>query len=423
MNFLSTIKLVIRTLLARKGRSFLTILGIIIGVGGVITIIALGAGAQSLVLGQVTKLGSNLLYVQPWTGSENGPPSTVFGIVITTLTNEDADALRDTRRVPHVLAVNPSVQGTATITWGNTSVDTNFTATDYNYAKGVNFTMREGYFFSEQEDRGDANIIVLGSTVADELFAGTGIDPTGQVVKVKTASQKEPGGIPLRVSGVINPRGSSFFQDQDDMVFMPLGIGQKQLLGIRYLQGIGIKVDSADTVSSTAADIAQVLKERHHITDDLERDFIIRNQAQAIDILSAITNGLKIFLVSMAGIALVVAGIGILNIMLVTVAERTREIGLRKAVGATNVAIRNQFLFEAGTLTLLGGILGIICGVIVSYLAAVVMRFLDYEWAFVISPASVALAMGVSILTGVIFGLYPALKASKLNPIDALRYE
>ncbi|MDO8557719.1 MAG: ABC transporter permease [bacterium] len=423
MSFLSTIKLVVRTLLARKGRSFLTILGIIIGVGGVITIIALGAGAQSLVLGQVTKLGTNLLYVQPWTGSENGPPSTVFGVVITTLTNEDADALRDKGRVPHAVAVNPSVQGTATITWGTANVDTNFTATDFNYPVGVNFTMREGRFFSEQEDRGDANVIVLGSTVAEELFGGTGIDPVGQTVKAKTASQKEPGGIPLRVSGVINSRGSSFFQDQDDMVFMPLGIGQKQMLGIRYLQGIGIKVDSADTVSSTAADITQVLKERHRIKEDVDLDFIIRNQAEAINILSTITNALKLFLVSMAGIALVVAGIGILNIMLVTVAERTREIGLRKAVGATNAAIRNQFLFEAGTLTLLGGMFGIVGGVVVSYLAAIIMRSLDYDWAFVISPSSVVLAVGVSILTGVVFGLYPALKASRLNPIDALRYE
>src|SRR6185295_5927290 len=152
MNFLSTIKLVFRTLLARKGRSFLTILGIVIGVAGVIIIIALGAGAQSLVLGQVTKLGSNLLYVQPWHGDENGPPSTLFGITITTLTNEDADALRDTGRVPHAVAVNPSVQGTATITWGRQTVDTNFTGTDYNYPKGVNFTMSKGDFFSEQED-------------------------------------------------------------------------------------------------------------------------------------------------------------------------------------------------------------------------------------------------------------------------------
>ncbi|OGZ93980.1 MAG: hypothetical protein A3H69_01825 [Candidatus Sungbacteria bacterium RIFCSPLOWO2_02_FULL_47_9] len=423
MNFVTTIQLVLRLLLARRGRSFLTILGIVIGVAGVIIIIALGAGAQSLVLGQVTNLGTNLLYIEPGTSNEHGPPAQIFGLVITTLTPEDVEALRDTSRVPHAVAVNASVQGASTITWRNRAVDTNFTATDYNYPKGVNFTMREGAFFTEQEDRGNASVIVLGSTVADELFAGTDVSPIGQVVKIKSTSQKEPGGIPLRVIGVINPRGSSFFQNQDDLVFIPLEIGQKQLLGIRYLRGIGIKVDSAEAVSSTEEDIKTLLKERHHIREDVDVDFVIRNQAEALSILSTITNALTLFLTAMAAIALVVGGIGILNIMLVTVAERTREIGLRKSVGADNAAIRNQFLLEAGTLTSLGGFIGIIVGIAVSYGAALGMRYLEYEWAFIISPTSVVLAVAVSILTGVIFGLYPAIKAAKLNPIDALRYE
>ncbi len=410
-------------LLARRGRSFLTILGIVIGVAGVIIIIALGAGAQSLVLGQVTNLGTNLLYVEPGTSNENGPPAQVFGLVITTLTPEDAEALRDTSRVPRAEFVNASVQGSATITWQTQTVDTNFTATDHYYSKAINFTMREGAFFSEQEDRGNANVIVLGSTVADGLFGGTGVSPVGQVVKIKSTSQKEPGGIPLRVIGIINPRGSSFFQNQDDLVFMPLEIGQKQLLGIRYLRGIGIKVDSAEAVHSTEADITSLLKERHHIRDDVDVDFVVRNQAEALSILSTITDALTLFLTAMAAIALIVGGIGILNIMLVTVAERTREIGLRKAVGADNRAIRNQFLLEAGTLTSLGGFVGIIVGIAVSYGAALAMRSMEYDWAFVVSPVSILLAIGVSILTGVIFGLYPAIKASRLNPIEALRYE
>jgi putative ABC transport system permease protein len=423
MNFLRTIKLVIRNLLARKGRSSLTILGIVIGVAGVITIIALGAGAQSLVLGQVKSLGSNLLYIQPGSSNANGPPSQLFGLVITTLTNDDADALRDKGRIPHAGTVSASVMGAATVTWGIESVDTNFVGTDFHYPEEINFTMREGSFYSAQEDSGNANVVVLGSLVADELFGPSGTDPVGQVVKVKSTSQKEPGGIALRVIGVVNERGSTFFQNQDDMIVMPLGIGQKQLLGIHYLQGIGIKVDSADTVSSTKADVKALLMERHHIKEDVDADFVIRDQAEAINILSSITNALELFLTSMAGIALVVGGIGILNIMLVTVAERTREIGLRKAVGATDSAIRNQFLLEAGTLTLLGGVVGIVLGVIVSFLAALAMRALGYDWAFVISITSVVLAVGVSILTGVIFGLYPALKASKLDPIEALRYE
>lgn len=423
MNFISTIKLVIRTLLARKGRSFLTILGIVIGVAGVIIIIALGAGAQSLVLGQITKLGSNLLSVQPGKSNEKGPPSQIFGIVVTTLIADDAQALRDKGRIPHALAVNANVRGTATVTWQNQSIDTNFTGTEYTYPDVVNITMREGSFFDQREESGNANVVVLGSSVADDLFGQSGIDPVGQVIKVRSASQTEAGGIPLRVIGVVNPRGSIAFQNQDDQIFMPLEIGQKQLLGIRYLQMINIKVDASENLESTRSDIKQLLNERHHVKTDEEADYTVRNLADALAILSTITNALKIFLTAMAAIALLVGGIGILNIMLVTVAERTREVGLRKAVGAGNGAIRNQFLLEAGFLTSLGGIIGIILGVVVSYLVSALMKYLGYDWAFVISVKSVVLAVAVSVLTGVIFGSYPAYKASKLNPIEALRYE
>ena len=423
MNFLGTFKLIFRTLLARKGRSFLTILGIVIGVAGVIIIIALGAGAQALVLGQITKLGSNLLSVQPGKSNDKGPPAQLFGVVVTTLTSNDAAALRDSSRVPHAAAVNALVRGAVTVAWESQSVDTNFTGTDYNYPNVISFTMQEGQFFSEAQDQGNANVVVLGSTVANELFGGTGTNPIGQVVKVRSASQKEPGGLPLRVIGVITPRGSSFFQDNDDQIFLPLVIGQQQILGISYLQAINIKVDTSDNVSQTVNDVTAVLTQQHHIKSDADIDFTVRNIADAVSILSTITNALTLFLTAMAAVALIVGGIGILNIMMATVGERTREIGLRKAVGATNSAIRNQFLLEAGTLTSLGGVVGIIMGVIVSYLVSILMNSLGYDWAFVVSITSVILAVGVSILTGVVFGLYPAFKASKLDPIEALRYE
>ena len=423
MNFFSTIQLVFRTLLARKGRSFLTILGIVIGVAGVIIIIALGAGAQALVLGQVTKLGTNLLSVQPGKSNDKGPPAQVFGIVVTTLVNNDAAALRDSSQVPHALAVNAGVRGAATVTWENKSVSTNFEGTDYNYPNVVSVPMQEGSFINRQQDEGDANVVVLGSTVSNELFGSSGVDPIGQIIKVENSSEKTVGGIPLRVIGVAASRGTTFFQDQDDQVFLPLTIGQEQLLGIHYLQAINIKVDSANNIDQTIADITRVLTQRHHIQSDANIDFTVRNLASAVSILTTITNALSLFLTAMAAIALVVGGIGILNIMMATVGERTREIGLRKAVGATNAAIRNQFLLEAGTLTTLGGIIGIVVGVIVSYLVSVLMHSLGYDWAFVISIISVVLAVGVSILTGVVFGLYPAFKAAKLNPIEALRYE
>ncbi len=427
MNFISTIKITIQNLLSRKGRSFLTMLGIVIGVAGVIIIISLGAGAQSLVLGQVNKLGSNLLSVQPGKSDTSGPPAQAYGVVITSLVNADRDALKVISQVPHAVAVDGQVRGTVTITWQNKSVDTNFLGVDSGYSDAANFTMKSGAFMDESSLDGGGNVVVLGSAVADELFKDSGTDPVGQVIKVKSAALSSTAGtsfgVPLRVAGVINPRGSAFFQDQDDQIFLPLTIGQSQLLGIHYLQMVLIKVDSADNVNQTISDITTVLKQRHHILSDDDIDFTVRNQATAVGILTTITNALSLFLTSMAAIALIVGGIGILNIMLVTVAERTREIGLRKAVGATNSAIMKQFLLESGTLTSIGGLIGIVVGVVVSYLLATLMRYLGFDWDFVISITSVVLAVGVSVLTGVVFGLYPSFKASKLDPIEALRYE
>jgi putative ABC transport system permease protein len=421
VNYLSVIKLVIKNLSARKGRTLLTILGITIGVAGVIIIISLGAGAQSLILGQVTKLGSNLLYIAPGGSSDNGPPTP--GLIITSLVNSDVDALRDTTRVPHAETVNASVQGAATIVWENKTVDATFLGTDDQYPKVVNFTMQAGQFFSAAQNSGGANVVVIGSDISTQLFGNNGTNPIGQVIKVKSAVQNNASGVPLRVIGVIAPRGSSFFQNQDDLIFMPLSIGQEQLLGIHYLQAIYVKVDNAADIDSTISSITSVLKQQHHILNDVGIDFSINNQADAIKILSTITNALRIFLISMAAISLIVGGIGILNIMMVTVGERTREIGLRKAVGATDRAIRNQFLLEAILLTSLGGLVGIIIGTLISYLLSLLMKHLGYDWAFIISWLSIVLSVGVSVLTGVVFGIFPALKAAKLDPIESLRYE
>ncbi len=412
MGFLQTIKLVIKNLKSRKGRSLLTMLGIMIGVAGVILIIALGAGAQSLVLSQVNKLGSNLIGVLPGKTDETGPPAAVFGVQITTLTKADADAMRDKTRVPHLQAVAAFARGSGTVIWDNKDVDTYFTGTESSAQVVQSIKLDSGRFFSEQEERG-SNVMVLGYAVKEELFGE--VDPLGKVVKIKN--------VPFEIIGVASKLGTVAFQNQDDQVYIPLPIAQQQLLGIKHLQFIRAKVEDSIYVKSTIEDVSVLLRERHRISNPSDDDFEVRDLADAIKLLETITNALRLFLACMAGISLVVGGIGIMNIMLVTVSERTREIGLRKAVGATNKLVRYQFLIESSMLTFIGGIAGIILGVILAYLIALGARYADYDWAFVISPLSVILAIGVSVLTGVVFGIYPAIKASKLDPIEALRYE
>ncbi|HLP86324.1 MAG TPA: ABC transporter permease [Candidatus Paceibacterota bacterium] len=425
-NLLSEIKITTKNLLSRKGRSFLTILGIVIGVAGVIIIMSLGAGAQSLVLGQVTKLGTNLIGIMPGKSDDNGPPAAVFGVQIKTLTNRDLEAIEDKSKVPHAIYVEPSVSGSVTVISGRESVDTNFTATSGVYPKAHNVEMAKGEFFTEEEGNSGSNVIVLGYDVATSLFPNG--NELGQVVKLKIpnnnpAINKDTASIPFRVIGVQKKMGTVAFQNQDDQVFIPFIVGQRQLLGIDYIQFIGVKVDDSINVKTTIDDIQRVLREQHRIKNVTDDDFSVRDLADALKILTNITSTMSVFLSLMAAISLVVGGIGIMNIMLVTVTERTREIGLRKAIGATPKNIRNQFLIESIVLTVSGGIVGIVLGVIISYLIAVVARFLGYDWAFVISPIAIILAVFVSILTGVIFGLYPAIKAAKLDPIEALRYE
>ena len=390
-------------------------LGIIIGVGAVIIIIAVGAGAQSLIISQVKGLGSNLVGILPGKSEEKGPPASVMGIVITTLTYEDAQAINDKKNVPNLVDVSAYTKSIGTLTWGSNTYDTSLSGSTVGYLEVEGGEVAEGRFFTKEEEKNLSRVVVLGSEVKDQLF-GTS-EAVGQRIKINKHS--------FEVIGVMKERGTVAFQNYDDQVFIPIITVQKLIAGVNHLGLIRAKVDNQDNIAVAMKDIEITLRERHNISDEsgASDDFTVQSADTALDMLKTITNALKYFLAAIASLSLLVGGIGIMNIMLVSVTERTREIGLRKAVGATNFKIRSQFLFEAIIITFLGGIIGMIGGTVISFLIAKVAVFLGYDWEFLVSIFSILLAVSVSISVGIIFGLYPAIKASKLNPIEALRYE
>lgn len=413
MSFLLYIKIALRGLLANKSRSALTMLGIIIGIAAVIIVMSVGAGAQSLILNQVRSIGSNLITVFPGGSEEEGPPVSVMGIVITTLTYDDAQALNKKNNVPQAAGVAAYVQGVSTITWQNRNIDANFTGTTASYPLVEETEVAQGRFFDEREERSLERVVVLGSQVAKDLFLG--IDPIGERVRIKKEN--------FKVIGVMKQRGVSGFQNRDNQVFIPIITAQKLLLGIDYVSMIRIKVDEAQNLDQTVFDVSATLRERHDIINANEEDFTVRNTGQALEALLNITNALKFFLVAIAAISLIVGGIGIMNIMLVSVTERIKEIGLKKAVGATKSNILWEFLIESAAVSFIGGLFGIFIGAIISIMVALVARYLGYQWDLIISLSSILLASGVSMFVGIVFGFYPAKRAADFNPIDALRYE
>ncbi|MFH0819571.1 MAG: ABC transporter permease [bacterium] len=403
----------VKSLLLSKMRSFLTMLGIIIGVAAVIIIISVGAGAQSLILSQVKSLGTNLIGVLPGKSEESGPPASIMGIVITTLTYDDALALADKKNAPNIVSVVAYAKGVATVSWRERSVDTNISGTTVGYLETENGEVEVGRFFNQEEEKGLVKVAVLGSQVKEDLFGES--DAVGQKIKIKREM--------FEVIGVMKKRGTVAFQNYDDQVFVPISTAQKILLGINHVSLIRAKVDAKENINQAILNVEQTLRARHNITNPDNDDFSVRSSAQALDVLTQVTNALTYFLAAIAAISLIVGGIGIMNIMLIAVTERTREIGLRKAVGANNQNILNQFLIEAITITGLGGLIGVIVGVLISFLIAAGAHVLGYDWDFIISSLSIILALTISFAVGLVFGLYPAAKASKLHPIEALRYE
>lgn len=405
----------LRNLRQNKRRSLLTALGIIIGVSSVITIVSIGQGAQNLILAQVKSFGPTLIGILPGKSEEKGPPASVFGINITTLTYEDALALKDPSNVPNVVAVAAYVNGSENVSWNGNQVSTTIKGTTVGYLDIEQGEVESGRFFSDSEEAGIARVAVLGPTVKQDIFGES--NPIGKTIKIKNQA--------FEVIGVMKAKGTVGFQNNDNQVILPLETAQKLVLGINNVNMIRLKVASEGDVAQAMDTAKLTLRERHNINDSSgdNDDFSVRSSAEAIKAIVTVTDALKFFLAAMAALSLLVGGIGIMNVMLIRVAQRTREIGLRKAVGATNKDVRWQFLVESGVITLSGGVIGIILGELASILVAVIINSMGYAWGYGFSWVSIVLSVSISISIGVIFGLYPAFRASKLNPIEALRHE
>jgi putative ABC transport system permease protein len=393
-------------LLVNKARSGLTILGIIIGIGSVIAMISIGQGAQGTITSSIQSLGSNLLIVTPGTQRGFGYQASVGRGTAQSLTLDDVTALQ---QLPSVQAIAPEADKRSQVTASGTNTNTQVVGTVPAYMSVRNVQIAEGSFVSDQNVAGLSKVAVIGPTTASDLF-GAGNDPVGQTLHI--------GGVNFNIIGLTASKGGSGFTNQDDIIYIPISTSQQFLTGNKYVTTISIQAVDAQSMTDLQDQATSLLLQRHNISDPTQADLSILNQADIVATASSITNTFTILLGSVAGISLIVGGIGIMNMMLTTVTERTREIGLRKAIGAKSKDINFQFLSEAVMLTFSGGIFGIILGWLISVAVA---QFGGITTT--ISLTSILLAFGVSAAIGIVFGYYPARRASKLNPIEALRYE
>jgi putative ABC transport system permease protein len=389
-------------------RSALTMLGIVIGVGAVITMLAIGTGASRRISEQISSVGSNLLIVLP--GSSTSGGIRMGSGTQSTLTKDDADAIA--RECPAVADVAPSHNGVAQAVYGNQNWSTGVTGTTPGILNVRDWTLSAGRPFTEQDVRNATKVCILGRTVVDNLFGD--MDPVGQIIRIKK--------VPFTVIAVLEKKGQSpTGQDQDDTIMIPISTAQKKIFGTPFagmVRAIAVKAKSSEDLAAAEEQIKDLLNQRHRIGPRQESDFTVRNLTQMMQVAEQSTRVMALLLGAIASVSLLVGGIGIMNIMLVSVTERTREIGIRMAVGAKTWDIRLQFIIEAVTLSLIGGVAGITIGLSGSKILSAVAG-----WATIISLPSILLAFGFSGLVGVFFGFYPAYKASLLNPIDALRYE
>lgn len=401
--FGESIRIALAGLRANKLRAMLTMLGIIIGVGAVIAMVSIGMGVRDKVESSIAGLGSNLLIITPGTASAGGSRQAAGSGI--TLNAKDAMAIQE---VAGVNLVAPAVSRQYQAVFGNQNWTTSVQGTTPDILGVRSYNVQEGAFFTNQDLETRARVAVLGKTVADNLFAG--INPVGQTIRINKA--------PFRVVGVLEGKGESMGGNQDDMIIVPLTTAQERLLGISYVQTINVQATGTDAINQAQEDITMLLRIRHKLPLTTPDDFKVQNMVAVMATADATTGMITLLLGVVAALSLLVGGIGIMNIMLVSVTERTREIGIRKALGAGYYNILLQFLIEAVVISVAGGFLGIVLGILSSYGISTLAG-----WKTIISSLAIVIAFGFSVIIGLFFGIYPARKAALLDPIDALRYE
>ena len=407
MNVINLFKIALRAIAANKLRSFLTMLGIIIGVASVIAMLAIGQGSKQSIQANIAEMGSNMIMIRP--GQDKGPGGARGDASeMQSLKLKDYETLCE--QAKYLAAVAPSVAASGQFIYGNNNTPSTVYGISPDYMEIRRLKVEDGEMFSEDDIKTSAKVCLIGKTVADNLFPD-GQDPVGRVIRYKS--------IPLRVIGVIKAKGyNSFGMDQDDMVLAPYTTVMKRILSITYLQGINASALTEDMTDQAIDDISELLRQNHKIKEGDEDDFTIRSQQEMMQMMNSTSDTMTILLLVVACISLVVGGIGIMNIMYVSVTERTKEIGLRMSVGARGIDILNQFLIESVLLSVTGGLIGVLVGVGVALGINVFAH-----WPIQIQPWSVLLSFAVCSATGIFFGWYPAKKAASLDPIEALRYE
>ncbi len=407
MNYSNLFKIAMRAIAANKLRSFLTMLGIIIGVASVIAMMAIGQGSKKSIQANIAEMGSNMIMIRP--GQDKGPGGAQQDASdMQTLKLKDYEALKE--QAKYLSAISPSVNSSGQFINGNNNTPSTIYGISPDYMQIRQQKVKDGEMFTDEEVRSSAKVCVIGKTVADNLFTN-GEDPVGKVIRFNK--------IPFRVVGVLESRGyNSFGMDQDDVVLAPYTTVMKRILSVTYLQGINASAVTEDMTDLAIEDITSILRENHKLKASDDDNFTIRSQQEMAEMMNSTSDTMTVLLLVVACISLVVGGIGIMNIMYVSVTERTKEIGLRMSVGARGIDILNQFLIESVLLSVTGGLIGVIVGV-----GAAVGINVFAHWPIQIQPWSVLLSFAVCSATGIFFGWYPAKKAASLDPIEAIRYE